>query len=252
MEVLKMNECYYHRSENGNKYEEFKIKSVDWVGDKGVYTLFYNGNEEFTHQSIYKRVGEADFAKVDTKDCIFVNEPVCQRNVWINDKELGVIKVELFPKKARWENGRMEVYENEFAHKGENYTRGKVKTFIQRPFAEESVDKEVINLDGTKEIVIGINEMLRLTAEQNEAVEELKAAVQKLKNLNVDIISNEDNGTVCLINKNGLDVTTEDYNDDDYIYFFDSSNVDALGLTQFRISDLYMNWGGCGIQVKRK
>lgn len=252
MEVLKMNECYYHRSENGNKYEEFKIKSVDWIGDEEGYTLFYNGNEELTHQSIYKRVGEADFAKVGITDYLCLSQPMHYPSIWINDKELGIIQVSLHPTKARWENGCMKVYEYKFTHKGESYTRCNVKFFTKRLFAEESVDKEVINLDGTKEIVIGINEMLRLTAEQNDAVEELKAAVQKLKDLNVGIILNEDEFSTWLINKNGLEVTSDEYTDDESTYFFDSSDVKSLELTQLRITNLAMNWGGWGIYVKRK
>jgi hypothetical protein len=251
MKVLKMNECYYHRSENGNTYEEFKIKSVDWIGDEEGYTLFYNGNEELTHQSIYKRVGE-DFVKVCNKDFVYVVPPKNLGSTWINDKELGVIEVVLAPTKARLINCCMEAYEYEFSYKGERYTRRNPKHFPCKKLAEEAVDKEVINIDGTKEIVIGINEMLRLTAEQKEAVQELKEAVQKLEKLNVGIAHNEDDGFLYFLNENGLEVISDDLSDDDNKYYIDSSCVRSLSLEHFRIADLSMNGECWGIYVKRK
>lgn len=251
MEVLKMNECYYYRSENGNKYEEFKIKSVDWIGDEDGYILFYNGNEKLTHQSIYKRVGE-DFVKVCNEDFFHVASPKNIGRTWINDKELGVIQVPLYPTKARWENRYMEAYEYKFYYEGESYTRRNPKHFPYKKLAEESVDKNVINLDGTKEIVIGINEMLRLTAEQKEAVQELKEAVQKLEKLNVGIAHNEDDGFLYFINENGLEVISDEICDDDNKYYIDSSCVRSLSLEHSRVADLSMNWGGWGIYVKRK
>lgn len=243
MKILNPINSYYIKDIDGN-YKEVKITNIKINSD----TILYNNIWEDQYFTLY----ENTFIKVNNGDKIDLPNRLNKTNVWFEFHNYGVIQATLVPIELDYINGTLVPTKYKFTYNDQEYELPEnTKFFSCKEHALEEGVKIVKKLDGTEETIIGINELIKLTLPQQEAVAEFIEAVEKLKKLNVGIINNEDNGKVSFINTEQVEVISDECFDDSK-YVINASNMEDLEILSYKVCNLYMNWDSYGVFIKRK
>ena len=243
MKILNPINSYYIKDIDGN-YKEVKITNIKINSD----TILYNRIWEDQYFTLY----ENTFIKVNNRDKIDLPNTLVEKNVWFDFHNYGVIQATLVPIELAYINSTLVPIKYKFTYKNHEYELPEnTKFFSCKEHALEEGVKIVKKLDGTEETIVGINELIKLTLPQQEAVSEFIEAVEKLKKLNVGIINNEDNGTISFINTGQVEVISDECFDDSK-YVINASNAGELEILSYKVCNLYMNWDSYGVLIKRK
>ena len=243
MKILNPINSYYIKDIDGN-YKEVKITNIKINSD----TILYNRIWEDQYFTLY----ENTFIKVNNEDKIDLPNKLIEKNVWFDFHNYGVIQATLVPIELAYINGTLVPIKYKFTYKNHEYELPEdTKFFSYKEHALEEGVKIVKKLDGTEETIVGINELIKLTLPQQEAVTEFIEAVEKLKKLNVGIINNEDDGTVSFFDTEQEEVISDECFDGSE-YIINASNAGELEILSYKVCNLYMNWDSYGVFIKRK
>ena len=243
MKILNPINSYYIKDIDGS-YKEVKIVNIKIIDNLISYNDVWE-NQYFT-------LHENTFVKVNNGDKIDFPNMLIKKNVWFEFHNYGVIQATLVPIELDYVYGTLVPTKYKFTYKNHEYELPEdTKFFSCKEHALEEGVKIVKKLDGTEETIIGINELIKLTLPQQEAVTEFIEAVEKLKKLNVGIINNEDNGEISFIDTGQVEVISDEcFNGSEYV--INASNAGELEILSYKVCNLYMNWDSYGVFIKRK
>lgn len=243
MKILNPINSYYIKDIDGS-YKEVKIVNIKIIDNLISYNDIWE-NQYFT-------LHENTFVKVNNGNKIDISNTFTERNVWFEFHNYGVIQATLVPIELDYVYGTLVPTKYKFTYNDQEYELPEnTKFFSCKEHALEEGVKIVKKLDGTEETIIGINELIKLTLPQQEAVAEFIKAVEKLNKLNVGIINNEDNGTVYFIDTERIEIISDEcFNSSEYV--INASNVWDLEILSYKVCNLYMNWDSYGVFIKRK
>lgn len=243
MKILNPINSYYIKDIDGN-YNEVKITNIKVIDN----LISYNDIWEDQYFTLY----ENTFIKVNNGDKIDLPNTLVEKNVWFEFHNYGVIQATLVPIELDYVYGTLVPTKYKFTYNDREYELPEnTKFFSCKEHALEEGIKIVKKLDGTEETIVGINELIKLTLPQQEAVNEFVEVVEKLKKLNVGIINNEDNGTVSFIDTEQVEVISDECFDGSE-YVINASNMEYLEILSYKVCNLYMNWDSYGVFIKRK
>lgn len=243
MKILNPINSYYIKDIDGS-YKEVKIVNIKIIDNLISYNDIWE-NQYFT-------LHENTFVKVNNGDKIDLPNTLVEKNVWFEFHNYGVIQATLVPIELDYINGTLVPTKYKFTYNNQEYELPENTRFFScKEHALEEGVKIIKKLDGTEETIVGINELIKLTLPQQEAVAEFIEAVEKLKKLNVGIINNEDDGTVSFIDTEQVEVISDECFDGSE-YVINASNADDLEIPSYKVCNLYMNWDSYGVFIKRK